>query len=89
MQLDKLPLPAGEVPLDGQSMHVELAEAPTAVEYVPTPHSVQTADPVDVLYLPSTHAVHVSDWGSMGLSFPSVSAPLYETWRYGLDDAKN
>ena len=51
-------LPADEVEFDGQAMHVELAEAPTAVEYVPAPQSVQTADPVNALYLPATHAVH-------------------------------
>jgi hypothetical protein len=39
-------LPAGELELDGQVMHVELAEAPASVEYVPAPQSVQTADPV-------------------------------------------
>ena len=62
-QLVKDALPAGEVELDGQAMHVELPEAPTAVEYVPAPQSVQAADPVDSLYLPATHAVHVSPSG--------------------------
>ena len=62
-QLVKDALPAGEVELDGQAMHVELPEAPTAVEYVPAPQSVQAADPVDALYLPATHAVHVPPSG--------------------------
>jgi hypothetical protein len=44
VQLVEVELPAGEVELDGQVIHVELAEAPTAVEYVPTPQSVQTAE---------------------------------------------
>ena len=63
VQFVKFALPAGEVELDGQVMHVELAEAPTAVEYVPTPQSEQTADPVDVLYFPATHALHVPPSG--------------------------
>ena len=62
-QLVEDALPEGEVELDGQAMHVELPEAPTAAEYVPTPQSVQVADPVDALYLPATHAVHVSPSG--------------------------
>ncbi len=41
VQLVKAALPAGELEFDGQAMHVELAAAPTAVEYVPTPQSVQ------------------------------------------------
>jgi hypothetical protein len=57
-QLVKDALPAGEVEFDGQAMHVELPEAPTAVEYVPAPQSVQATDPVDDLYFPATHAAH-------------------------------
>ena len=57
-QLVKDALPAAEVELDGQAMHVELPEAPTAVEYVPAPQSVQAAIPVNVLYFPATHAAH-------------------------------
>jgi hypothetical protein len=48
---------------DGQSLHVELAEAPTAVEYVPAPQSVHRDDPVNALYFPATHAVHVPPSG--------------------------
>jgi hypothetical protein len=51
------------VELDGQAMHVEFAEAPTAVEYVPAPQFVQSAPPVDVLYLPATHAAHGPPFG--------------------------
>ena len=58
VQLVKAVLPAGEMVFDGQAMHVEFTEAPTAVEYVPIPQSVQLADPVDVLYLPGAHAMH-------------------------------
>jgi hypothetical protein len=63
VQLVKELLPKGELEYTGQSLHVELAEAPTAVEYVPAPQSVQAADPVDALYLPATHAVHVPPSG--------------------------
>jgi hypothetical protein len=63
VQLVKAALPAGEVELDGQVMHVELPEAPTAVEYVPSPQSVQVTVPVKVLYFPATHAVHGSSFG--------------------------
>ena len=63
VQLVKFLFPAGEVEFDGQAVHVELDEAPTAVEYVPAPQSVQAADPVDALYLPATHAVHVPPSG--------------------------
>jgi hypothetical protein len=55
VQLVKAALPAGELEFDGQTLHVKL----TAVEYVPAPQSVHTADPVDALYFPATHAVHV------------------------------
>jgi hypothetical protein len=58
VQFTKAALPAGEFEFDGQTLHVELAEAPTAVEYVPPPQFVHAADPVDILYLPATHAVH-------------------------------
>jgi hypothetical protein len=58
VQFVKAALPAGELEFDGQALHVELAEAPTAVEYVPAPQSVHVADPVKALYLPASHAVH-------------------------------
>ena len=44
-------------------LHVELAEAPTAVEYVPAAQSEQVAVPVNVLYFPASHAVHVPPSG--------------------------
>ncbi len=56
-------LPAGELDPAGQVMHVELAEAPTAVEYVPAPQSVHSAAPFKVLYLPGMHAGHVPPSG--------------------------
>ena len=48
VQLVKAALPAGELEFDGQTLHVELAAAPTAAEYVPAPQSVQVAVPVAV-----------------------------------------
>jgi H2-forming N5,N10-methylenetetrahydromethanopterin dehydrogenase-like enzyme len=63
MQLVKTALPGGELEFGGQSMHVELAEAPTAVEYVPAAQSLQTADPVNALYCPASHGVQVSPSG--------------------------
>ena len=58
MQFVKAELPSGELEFDGQVVHVELAEAPSVVEYVPDPQSVQLPFITD-LYLPATHAVHV------------------------------
>ncbi len=63
IQLVKAALPAGELEFDGQALHVELAEDPTAVEYVPSAQSVHTADPVEVLNFPVKHAVHVPPSG--------------------------
>jgi hypothetical protein len=43
------------VEFEGQAMHVEFAEAPTAVEYVPAPHGVHVAEevaPTTVEYVP-------------------------------------
>jgi hypothetical protein len=54
----KAALPAGELEFDGQAVHVELAEDPTAVEYVPAAQSEQVAVPVNALYFPSSHGVH-------------------------------
>ena len=58
VQFVKAPLPAGELEFDGQALHVELVEAPTAVEYVPASQSEQVAVPVNTLYFPATHAAH-------------------------------
>ncbi len=62
-QLVKPRLPAGQLEFDGQTLHVELADAPTAVEYVPVPQSVHRDDPLNALYFPATHAVHVPPSG--------------------------
>ena len=48
----------GELEFKGHAIHVVAMVAPTVVEYVPAPQSVQTALPVEILYLPATHAVH-------------------------------
>ena len=63
VQFLKTALPTGEFEFDGQAVHVELAEAPTAVEYFPVPQSVHAADPVDALYLPASQAVQLPPSG--------------------------
>jgi hypothetical protein len=50
-------LPAGELEFDGQTMHVEFTEDPTAVEYVPSPHCVHVEDPLIFWYEPDEHKV--------------------------------
>jgi hypothetical protein len=66
-------LPTDELVFPGQALHVELVEAPPAVEYVPAPQSVHTADPVDALYFPATHAVHGPP---SGLDDPALQVQL-------------
>ncbi len=63
VQLVKPALPAGELESDGQGVHVELTAAPTAVEYLPAPQSVQAAHPAASLYFPASHCVHVPPAG--------------------------
>jgi hypothetical protein len=63
VQLVKAALPAGELDFDGQPVHVELAAAFTAVEYVPVPQFVHASAPVDVLYLPAAQSVHGPPFG--------------------------
>ena len=58
VQAFKAELPRGALASAGQALHVELAEAPTSVEYVPVPQFVHRAVPVKTLYLPATHAIH-------------------------------
>ena len=41
---------------EGHATHVLLLTAPTAVEYVPSAHSVHASDPFPALYLPRSHA---------------------------------
>ncbi len=81
-QLVKAALPAGEVEFDGQAMHVELAEDPPAVEYVPASQSEHAADPVDVLYFPATHAAHGPPFGPVDpvlqVQFVKAALPAVE-----------
>ncbi len=63
MQFVKAALPSGELEFDGQALHVEFAEAPTAVEYFPVPQFEQVAVPLKALYLPASHAEHVPPSG--------------------------
>ena len=75
VQFVKAALPTGELELDGQAVHVELAAAFTAVEYVPVPQFVHAAVPVDVLYLPATQSAHVPPWGPLE---PALQVQLVE-----------
>ena len=62
MQFVKAALLGGELEFDGQAVHVKLAEAPTAVEYVPPAQSEQAAAvvaPVTLPYLPAGQPAHV------------------------------
>jgi hypothetical protein len=59
VQLVKAALPAGELDFDGQELHVEFAEGPTAAEYFPSPHCVHVEDPLIFWYEPDEHKVHV------------------------------
>jgi hypothetical protein len=73
VQLVKAALPAGELEFDGQALHVEIPEAPTAVEYVPAGQEVQAADPIDALYFPAAHAVHSGPMSlTASISYQSV-----------------
>jgi hypothetical protein len=63
VQFVKDALPAGEFEFDGQTLHVELVEAPSAVEYVPATQSEQVAVPVNTLYFPDTQAEQVPPSG--------------------------
>jgi ABC-type cobalt transport system substrate-binding protein len=60
---------------DGQALHVVLAAAFTAVEYVPAPQSVHAAAPGDVLYFPATQSVHVPPSGPVE---PALQVQLVE-----------
>jgi hypothetical protein len=56
-------LPAGALEFDGQALHVEFAEAPTAVEYVPAGQAVHDASavcPVATPYFPAPQTRQVS-----------------------------
>jgi hypothetical protein len=59
-QAAKAELPVGELEFDGQELHVEFAEAPTAVEYVPAGQAVHDACPVATPYFPAPQTRQVS-----------------------------
>ena len=71
VHLVKAGLPADELEFDGQELHVELAKAPTAVEYVSGVQSRHVAlddEPLTDEYLPASHAMQ-----SESASLPIVS----------------
>jgi hypothetical protein len=53
IQDDEAELPGGQLEFDGQALHVEFAEAPTAVEYDPAGQAVHDACPVPTPYFPA------------------------------------
>ncbi len=63
VQAARIELAVGELELVGQARQVVATVAPTVVEYVPAPQSMQVALPVVVLYLPATQAVHGPPFG--------------------------
>jgi hypothetical protein len=50
-------LPVDELEFDGQGLHIELADDPTAPEYVFTPQFVHVPTPDSGLYFPTPHKV--------------------------------
>jgi len=56
VQLVKAALPAGELEVEGQTLHV-VTFAPA--EYVPAAQSMHVTSPVDGLYFPASQSVHV------------------------------
>ena len=60
VQLDTVPLPAGDVEPSGQSTQASLDVAASDVEYVPARHATHDTDPAEDLYLPFVHDWQVS-----------------------------
>ena len=58
MQSVRSLLACGAYELAGHDSHTSDV-APTVLEYLPLPQSVQSSEPVPILYVPATHAVHV------------------------------
>jgi hypothetical protein len=73
VQLAKAGLPAPELEFVGHVLHVPLAVAPDAKEYVPAPQSKHTVDPGSALYLPATHAVQAPPFEP---EYPALQAQL-------------
>jgi hypothetical protein len=73
VQFAKAELPVGELEFDGQEKHVEVAEAPNDVEYVPAPQLVHKGAPVAVKYVPAPQSVHAADPVD-ALYFPATHA---------------
>jgi hypothetical protein len=57
VQEAKVELPVDVLEFAGQARHIDVDEAPTDVEYVPAPQSLQMTDPFDDLYFPATHVM--------------------------------
>jgi len=61
VQFVKAALPVDELEFDGQVMHVELSDAPTAEEYVPVEQALHVEAPTAVEYVPAPQSVHAAD----------------------------
>jgi len=63
LQSDNSLLAAGASESTGHIKHLEADVAPTVVEYLPTPHEMQSAAPDAALYLPASQLAQVSPSG--------------------------
>ena len=63
VQTSRAVLATGELELAGHARQVVATVAPTVVEYVPVPQSVQTALPVVILYFPAAQGRHTPPSG--------------------------
>jgi hypothetical protein len=79
-------LPTGELAnvFVGQSVHVELAEAPNDADHVPSRQFVQAARPDAILYFPAPQFTHVPPFGPVD---PALQVQLVEAALPGGDDA--
>jgi hypothetical protein len=84
VQFVRAALPAGELEFDGQAMHVEVAVAPTAVEYVPAPQLVHRAAPGPVEYVPAPQTV-LRQTANTPVPAP-LPSEVKTTSRYPVDD---
>jgi hypothetical protein len=77
---------AGELEFDGQAMHVEVAEAPTAVEYVPSPQLVHRAAETSVKSTPRTMRSAMAEVASVLRYSSTTKTPAMSPLKYASDD---
>ncbi len=77
VQFVKVVLPTEDMEFSGHATHLELAESPTAEEYVAVAQSMHRADPSSDLYFPATHSAHTAGGPvEPGLHVHNGSGPL-------------